>query len=59
MPGPGQNLHDWVDSWAEVLTPTRSIGATEQESDRFTNSMVEQGTLLPLNGANQIASSPI
>ena len=57
MPGmtTNQNLHDWVDSWAEVLTPDSIYwcDGTEEEYDRFTNSMVEQGTLLPLNDAKR------
>ena len=49
------NLHDWVDSWAKVLTPDSIYwcDGTEEEYDRFTNSMVEQGTLLPLNDAKR------
>ena len=57
MPGmtTNQNLHERVDSWAEVLTPDSIYwcDGTEEEYDRFTNSMVEQGTLLPLNDAKR------
>tara|TARA_Y100001970_G_scaffold164272_1_gene200723 strand:+ start:31396 stop:33186 length:1791 start_codon:yes stop_codon:yes gene_type:complete len=57
MPGTttNQNLHDWVDSWAEVLAPESIYwcDGTEEEYDRFANSMVEQGTLIPLNDAKR------
>ena len=57
MPGTttNQKLHDWVESWAEVLAPESIYwcDGTEEEYDRFTNSMVEQGTLLPLNDAKR------
>ena len=57
MPGTttNQKLHDWVEDWAEVLAPESIYwcDGTEEEYDRFTNSMVEQGTLLPLNDAKR------
>ncbi len=57
MPGTttNQKLHDWVEGWAEVLAPESIYwcDGTEEEYDRFTNSMVEQGTLLPLNDAKR------
>ena len=57
MPGTttNQKLHDWVESWAEVLAPESIYwcDGTQEEYDRFTNSMVEQGTLLPLNDAKR------
>jgi phosphoenolpyruvate carboxykinase (GTP) len=57
MPGTttNQKLHDWVENWAEVLAPESIYwcDGTEEEYDRFTNSMVEQGTLLPLNDAKR------
>ena len=57
MPGTttNQKLHDWVESWAEVLAPESIYwcDGTEEEYHRFTNSMVEQGTLLPLNDAKR------
>ena len=57
MPGTttNQKLHDWGESWAEVLAPESIYwcDGTEEEYDRFTNSMVEQGTLLPLNDAKR------
>ena len=53
MPGTttNQNLLEWVDKWAEVLTPDSVYwcDGTQEEYDRFTDSMVEQGTLIPLN----------
>ena len=57
MPGTttNQKLHDWVESWAEVLAPESIYwcDGSEEEYHRFTNSMVEQGTLLPLNDAKR------
>tara|TARA_Y100000588_G_scaffold75025_2_gene77927 strand:+ start:250 stop:2040 length:1791 start_codon:yes stop_codon:yes gene_type:complete len=57
MPGTttNQKLHDWVEGWAEVLAPESIYwcDGAEEEYDRFTNSMVEQGTLLPLNDAKR------
>ena len=57
MPGTttNQNLLEWVDKWAEILTP-KSIywcDGSQEEYERFTHSMVEQGTLIPLNDAKR------
>ena len=53
MPGTttNQNLLEWVDKWTEVLTPDSVYwcDGTQEEYDRFTDSMVAQGTLIPLN----------
>ena len=57
MPGTttNQNLLEWVDTWAEVLTPESIYwcDGSQEEYERFTHSMVEQGTLIPLNDAKR------
>jgi phosphoenolpyruvate carboxykinase (GTP) len=57
MPGTttNQNLLQWVDTWAEVLTPESIYwcDGSQEEYERFTHSMVEQGTLIPLNDAKR------
>ena len=57
MPGTttNQNLLEWVDTWAEVLTPEAIYwcDGSQEEYERFTHSMVEQGTLIPLNDAKR------
>ena len=57
MPGTttNQNLLEWVDTWAEVLTPESIYwcDGSHEEYERFTHSMVEQGTLIPLNDAKR------
>lgn len=57
MPGTttNQSLLEWVDSWAEVFAPDSVYwcDGTQEEYDQFANSMVEQGTLIPLNDAKR------
>ena len=57
MPGTttNQSLLEWVDSWAEVFAPDSVYwcDGTQEEYDHFANSMVEQGTLIPLNDAKR------
>ena len=57
MPGTttNKNLLKWVDSWAKVLTPDSIhwCDGSQEEYDKFTTSMVEQGTLIRLNDAKR------
>ena len=57
MPGTttNQSLLEWVASWAEVFAPDSVYwcDGTQEEYDQFANSMVEQGTLIPLNDAKR------
>lgn len=57
MPGTTTNksLLKWVDSWAKVLTPDSIhwCDGSQEEYDKFTTSMVEQGTLIRLNDAKR------
>ena len=57
MPGTTTNesLLEWVDSWAKVLTPDSIhwCDGSQEEYDELAASMVEQGTLIPLNEAKR------
>ena len=57
MPGTTTNesLLEWVNSWAQVLTPDSIhwCDGSQEEYDEFTKSMVDQGTLIPLNEAKR------
>jgi phosphoenolpyruvate carboxykinase (GTP) len=57
MPGTTTNesLLEWVDSWATVLTPDSIhwCDGSQEEYDELAASMVEQGTLIPLNEAKR------
>jgi|TARA_B110000014_G_scaffold263525_1_gene260592 phosphoenolpyruvate carboxykinase (GTP) len=57
MPGTTTNerLLEWVNSWAEVLTPDSIhwCDGSQDEYDELAASMVEQGTLIPLNDAKR------
>jgi phosphoenolpyruvate carboxykinase (GTP) len=57
MPGTttNKNLLKWVNSWAKVLTPDSIhwCDGSQEEYDKFTTSMVEQGTLIRLNDAKR------
>jgi len=57
MPGTTTNesLLEWVNSWADVLTPDSIhwCDGSQEEYDEFTKSMVDQGTLIPLNEAKR------
>lgn len=57
MPGTTTNesLLEWVDSWAKVLTPDSIhwCDGSQEEYDQLAASMVEQGTLIPLNEAKR------
>jgi len=57
MPGTTTNesLLQWVDSWAKVLTPDSIhwCDGSQEEYDELAASMVEQGTLIPLNEAKR------
>ena len=57
MPGTTTNesLLEWVDSWAKVLTPDSIhwCDGSQEEYDVLAASMVEQGTLIPLNEAKR------
>ena len=57
MPGTTTNerLLEWVNSWAEVLTPDSIhwCDGSQEEYDELAASMVEQGTLIPLNEAKR------
>lgn len=57
MPGTTTNesLLEWVNSWAQVLTPDSIhwCDGSQEEYDEFTKSMVDQGTLIPLNAAKR------
>ena len=55
MPGTPTNdsLSDWVNNWAEILSPdsVHWCDGSQEEYDEFAKSMVEQGTLIPLEDA--------
>jgi phosphoenolpyruvate carboxykinase (GTP) len=57
MPGTTTNesLLEWVNSWAKVLTPDSIhwCDGSQDEYDELAASMVEQGTLIPLNDAKR------
>jgi phosphoenolpyruvate carboxykinase (GTP) len=57
MPGTTTNesLLEWVDSWAKILTPDSIhwCDGSQEEYDELAASMVEQGTLIPLNEAKR------
>ncbi len=57
MPGTTTNesLLEWVNSWAQVLTPDSIhwCDGSQEEYDEFAKSMVDQGTLIPLNEAKR------
>ena len=57
MPGSttNQKLLEWVDRWSAVLQPNDIYwcDGTQEEYDRFAESMVEQGTLIPLDDAKR------
>ena len=57
MPGSttNQKLLEWVDRWSAVLQPNDIYwcDGTQEEYDRFAQSMVEQGTLIPLDDAKR------
>jgi len=57
MPGTTTNdsLSDWVNNWAEILSPdsVHWCDGSQEEYDEFAKSMVEQGTLIPLEDAKR------
>ena len=57
MPGTTTNnsLSDWVNNWAEILSPdsVHWCDGSQEEYDQFAKSMVEQGTLIPLEDAKR------
>ena len=57
MPGSptNQKLLEWVDRWSAVLQPNDIYwcDGTQAEYARFAQSMVEQGTLIPLDDAKR------
>ena len=57
MPGTTTNerLLEWVNGWAKVLTPDSIhwCDGSQEEYDELAASMVEQGTLIPLNEAKR------
>ena len=57
MPGTTTNdsLSDWVNNWAEILSPdsVHWCDGSQEEYDAFAKSMVEQGTLIPLEDAKR------
>ncbi len=50
-----ESLLEWVNSWAQVLTPDSIhwCDGSQEEYDEFAKSMVDQGTLIPLNEAKR------
>ena len=57
MPGTTTNnsLSDWVNNWAKILSPdsVHWCDGSQEEYDQFAKSMVEQGTLIPLEDAKR------